>query len=265
MPEGHSIRHFATVHSYGFVGTNVETSSPQGRFTDEAARLNGRMMTGTSAHGKHLFLHFDEDIVHIHLGLYGWFNLRVNKGQEPAESTRLRIANSEYLSDLRAPTTCVLLSSKNDLDVILNRLGPDPIHENADPEKAWQRIHKSSKTIGGMLMNQSIIAGIGNVYRAELLFLSNLSPFTPGKEVPKEKFDEIWANSVRLLRDGSTDGVIRTVEKKHLEAHGVELHGGVHYSYVYKRNGNQCLICKTTVEAAPLEGRTLYWCPTCQM
>jgi endonuclease-8/formamidopyrimidine-DNA glycosylase len=76
MPEGHTIRHLATVHSYGFVGTRIKATSPQGRFAEGAAKLNGQTMIDTSAHGKHLFLHFEEDILHVHLGLYGWFKLR---------------------------------------------------------------------------------------------------------------------------------------------------------------------------------------------
>ncbi len=263
MPEGHSIRHLATVHSYGFVGTLVQASSPQGRFDEGAAVINDRVMTETSAHGKHLFLHFDNDIVHIHLGLYGWFKLRKNKQQQPGNATRLRLMNDEYLSDLAGPTACEIV----DYDAMLTKkakLGPDPIHDNADPEKAWEKIAKSKKTIGGLLMDQSVIAGIGNVYRAELLFRAQLSPFISGKDVPREKFDEIWSDSVVLLRDGATDGHIRTVTEEHLRKHGVELHGCTQYSYVYKRHGNDCLVCGSLVRSDTLDGRTVYWCEGCQ-
>ena len=263
MPEGHTIRHLATVLSYGFVGTQVETASPQGRFAEQAEALNGRMMTDTSAHGKHLFLHFDEDVVHIHLGLYGWFNLRKNKSQEAKDSVRLRLKNLEYVADLVGPTACELMTP-DQMSATTSRLGPDPIKEDADIEEAWKRIHKSSRTIGGMLMDQSIIAGIGNVYRAELLFRARLSPFIPGKQVDKEKFEEIWNDSVNLLRLGSLDGKIKTVDEKHLAMHGVELHGCTQYSYVYKRTGNACLICGETVKSDALDGRTVYWCPHCQ-
>lgn len=263
MPEGHSIRHLATVHSYGFVGTQVEATSPQGRFSAGADLLNGQQMIDTTAHGKHLFLHFERNILHVHLGLYGWFTLRKNKGQQPKDSTRLRLANDEYLSDLAGPTACEIFTEQDRINKI-SKLGPDPIHEGADPEKAWDRIRKSKKTIGGLLMDQSTIAGIGNVYRAELLFLSNLSPFIPGSQVSKEKFDNIWKDSVRLLRLGAEDGKIKTVSNEHLLKHGVELHGCTQYSYVYKRTGNACLVCGTTIAADVLDGRTVYWCPECQ-
>jgi endonuclease-8 len=156
-------------------------------------------MTETSAHGKHLFLHFDEDIVHIHLGLYGWFTTRKNKGQIAKDSIRLRITNEDFVSDLVGPTACEIFSLEAK-KLKINKLGPDPIHDDADPEKAWTKIHKSSRSIGGLLMDQSIIAGIGNVYRAELLFLAKLSPFIEGKNLDKEKFNNVWTDSVRLLK-----------------------------------------------------------------
>lgn len=220
-------------------------------------------MTETSAHGKHLFLHFDDDIVHIHLGLYGWFNLRKNKNQKTKDSVRLRIVNDDFISELVGPTACEVFTLE-DLKMKVERLGPDPIHDGADPNKAWSKIHKSSRTIGGLLMDQSIIAGIGNVYRAELLFLSNLSPFIPGKDVSRTAFDGIWKDSVRLLRLGAQDGKIKTVEQEHLSDDEVKLHGCTQYSYVYKRTGNPCRICGDTVKADTLDGRTLYWCPSCQ-
>lgn len=263
MPEGHTIRHLATVLSYGFVGTNVKTTSPQGRFKEESDALTGRVMTNTSAHGKHLFLHFDEDIVHIHLGLYGWFKLRKQKQQQVKDTTRLRIENDEYVADLSGPTKCELIAPGRVAE-IKAKLGPDPIHEDADPEQAWAKIYKSKKTIGGLLMDQSVIAGIGNVYRAEILFLNKLSPFVLGKDLEYEKFQSIWKDSVHLLRLGAEDGKIKTVDEKHLIAHGVELHGCTQYSYVYKRTGNDCLLCNTAVLSDNLDGRTVYWCPSCQ-
>lgn len=264
MPEGHSIRHYATVHSNAFVGTELEITSPQGRFAEEASKLNGRKMTETSAHGKHLFLHFDEDIVHIHLGLYGFFTGRKSSSaKEPGKNTRMRIRNEMFTSDLTGPTRCELIDNAGRQDKI-SKLGPDPIHNDAQSENAWVKIHKSSKPIGQLLMDQSIIAGIGNVYRAELLFISSYSPYTPGKEVPRHVFDGLWADASRLLITGSKDGKIRTVADNHLTDAEVRLHGHAHNSYVYKRAGNPCRVCGELVRAVDMAGRTLYWCSSCQ-
>ena len=113
-------------------------------------------------------------------------------------------------------------------------------------------------------MDQAVIAGIGNVYRAELLFISNLSPFTPGMQVTRDKFDEIWANSVRLLSDGAVDGKIKTVTPEHMTPNELETRGHSQNSYVYKRTATPCRICTTSVQAQDLSGRQLYWCPSCQ-
>jgi DNA-formamidopyrimidine glycosylase len=263
MPEGHTIRHFATLHDHAFTNTIVSAISPQQRFADGAALLNERTMTSASAHGKHLFLHFDEMTLHIHLGLYGWFALRKNKGQAASDTVRLRLSNDLYMSDLKAPTACALIDS-DQLAAIKKRLGPDPLHFDADPEPAWTKIHKSSKTIAALLMDQSVIAGIGNVYRAELLFRSKLNPFIPGKNVSREHFESIWVDSVNLLFDGAQDGRIRTVAQEHLYGEEVELHGSQQSSYVYKQTGNACRLCRSTIMQQELAGRQLYWCPVCQ-
>jgi DNA-formamidopyrimidine glycosylase len=263
MPEGHTIRHLATLHDNAFVGTAIKALSPQGRFAEGAAHLDGKTMTKATAHGKHLFLHFDEDIVHIHLGLYGWFKLRKNKEQQATENTRLRIVNDLYVSDLSAPTKCEILDIAG-VKKIEDRLGEDPLHTNADKEKVWEKIKKSSKSIGALLMDQSVIAGIGNVYRAEILFLANLSPFIPGKQVSREAFDHIWNDSVRLLHIGAIDGRIMTVAQEHMTGEEVKVHGCAQLSYAYKQTGNPCRLCSTTVMQQEMAGRQLYWCPTCQ-
>lgn len=263
MPEGHTIRHLATLHSNAFVGTQIEASSPQGRFAEGAQILNGRAMAETDAHGKHLFLGFDDVFLHVHLGLYGWFKLRKNKAQIPSDSTRLRIANAEYISDLVAPTKCEILN-KQGVAAIQARLGPDPLHADADKEKAWAKIKKSSKPIGALLMDQSVIAGIGNVYRAEILFLANVSPFIAGKNLSRERFDYMWEDSVRLLHIGAQDGRIMTVNEQHMTGEEVKVHGCAQLSYVYKQTSAPCRICATPVMQQEMVGRQLYWCPTCQ-
>ena len=264
MPEGHSIRHLANVHSYGFVGERVRATSPQGRFTEGAAVIDGMHMTDTSAHGKHLFLHFDnETIVHVHLGLYGWFRTKKNKNQQPGDSVRLRLATDSYISDLSGPTKCEIMSVEQMISK-KQSLGQDPIHEEANPEIVWQKIKKSKKSVGQLLMDQSVVAGIGNVYRAELLFMSNVSPFIPGTALEENKFRKIWDDSVRLLRLGAVDGKIKTVMEEHLTEDEVMLHGCTQTSYVYKRTGNPCRRCSSSVMSDDMGGRTIYWCPVCQ-
>lgn len=263
MPEGHSIRHFANVHSRFFEGTKVETTSPQGRFSTEASIIDGSTFLTPSTHGKHLFFRFDEHTVHVHLGLYGWFTLKKERSPQTRDTIRLRIQNDACTSDLSAPTSCELISSDK-MKSITSRLGPDPLHADADPEKAWDKISRSRKTIGGLLMDQSVIAGIGNVYRAEILHRCELDPYKPGLELTKEKFEEVWNDAVYLLKIGSTSGRIYTVPPELLTEDEKGIKGHAQSTYVYKRTGSACRICTSQIREATLDGRTLYWCPTCQ-
>lgn len=263
MPEGHSIRHLADIHHGAFVGTKVQVSSPQGRFVEGAAVIDGKEMTATSAKGKHLFLHFGDDIVHIHLGLYGWFSTRKNKGQVPSDSTRLRICNEKYLSDLTGPTACEIMDH-DATQTKKAKLGEDPIDDAANPQIVWQKIKKSKTAVGKLLMDQAVIAGIGNVYRAEILFMNNVSPFMLGRDLDEQRFHSMWKDSVELLKLGSIDGKIKTVREEHLTNDEVKLHGCTQTSYVYKRTGNPCRKCGTNVMSDDMNGRTIYWCPSCQ-
>lgn len=264
MPEGHSIRHLANLSDAAFKSKKITATSPQGRFAEEAAVIDQKRMTGAGAHGKHLFLKFDDEYaVHVHLGLYGWLHFNRGPQDKPKDTVRLRLSTDDFHADLIAPTACALLRPDG-VEKILKRLGPDPIHPNANLEHAWDKIKKSSKSIAALLMDQSVIAGIGNVYRAELLFRANTSPFTPGRQMTKEKFESIWKDSVELLKLGSIDGKIRTVKPEHISKEEIKLHGCSQNSYVYKQTGGFCRICSDTVRQETHAGRELYWCPTCQ-
>lgn len=264
MPEGHTIRYMANVHEKLFAESIISASSPQGRFVDEAAQITGTSLTGTSTHGKHLFLHFGDKAVHVHLGLYGWFNFSPGHRAPNKPSVRLRLDNGTYVSDLAGPTTCELIDA-DDVKSITSKLGPDPLHTGANSDDAWSKIAKSKKSIASLLMNQSVIAGIGNVYRAELLFLARCNPYTLGNELQRETFDTIWTDAVRLLHEGAKDGMIRTVDPRYYyEYEIVDEKYRQQGSYVYKRTGCDCRICGDIVKSANVDGRTLYWCPTCQ-
>lgn len=261
MPEGHSIRHLANLFEERLVGEQVTVESPQSRFAAEAAVLTGRTLETVTAHGKHLFLHFGDDKnVHIHLGLYGWLYF----DDDPTSSTRMRIEAGRTSANLIAPTACQLWTD-GEVEQKKLALGPDPIHADADPGRAFEKIRKAKKkSIASLLMNQAVIAGIGNVYRAEILFMTKMSPFTLGGDVTEGEFIAMWDLSRELLRDGSRDGKIRTVLRQHMSDEEVRLHGCSQSSYVYKRTGLPCRVCGEQVQQAAVDGRTLYWCPACQ-
>jgi endonuclease-8 len=170
MPEGHTLHRLARDQQKVFGGTVVAASSPQGRFAAGAAELDGQVLVRTEAYGKHLLHHYgNERILHVHLGLYGKFAPGRGEPPEPRGALRLRLSNDEAWTDLRGPIACELVTP-DQVETLVSRLGPDPLRPRADPSAAYRRIARSRAPIGVLLMDQSVIAGIGNVYRAEVLF-----------------------------------------------------------------------------------------------
>lgn len=267
MPEGHTLHRLARLHQRRFAKAPVGVSSPQGRFAAAAALLDGRVLTRAEAHGKHLFHRYGPDlVVHVHLGLYGTFTEAPVPEEEPRGLVRMRLVGATHVADLRGPTACELLTDAEAASVRA-RLGQDPLRRDADPDRAFERLSRSRTSVAAQLMDQKIIAGVGNVYRAELLFRHGLDPMLPGRAVTRELWDDMWTDLSVLMRDGVRKGRIDTVRPEHDpkvtgRAPRVDRHGGE--VYVYRRAGQPCLVCGTAVRRADLAGRNLYWCPTCQ-
>ncbi|MDQ3157877.1 MAG: Fpg/Nei family DNA glycosylase [Actinomycetota bacterium] len=268
MPEGHTLHRLAHDLTEAFEGSTLTVSSPQGRFAAGAARLNGHSFASGDAYGKHLLLAFDglDDVLHIHLGLYGGLTLVPGAGHQVVGAVRLRLEDDAHTADLRGPTSCVLYRP-DEVEALIARLGPDPLRPDADPEAAWRRISASRTPIAALLMNQEVLAGVGNVYRAEVLFRHRLDPFMPGTALDKNTWDAVWADTVHLMEHGVGSGRIDTVRAEHEpgamgrppreDDHGGEV-------YVYRRSGQECLVCGTPVRTQVMSGRNLFWCPECQ-
>ncbi|MFE5400596.1 Fpg/Nei family DNA glycosylase [Streptomyces sp. NPDC056580] len=267
MPEGHTIHRLAQDYADRFQGTAPRVSSPQGKFSDAADLLDGALMTGTEAHGKHLFLRFrGTDWVHIHLGLFGKVAFGPAPAPPPTDTVRLRLAGDTAYVDLRGPTTCALVTDA-EKRAVHDRLGPDPLRADADPDAAYRRISRSRTSVAALLMDQKVIAGVGNVYRAEVLFRHGIDPYRAGRDLTRAEWEAVWADLAALMRDGVRDNRIDTVRPEHTpEAMGrpprVDDHGGE--VYVYRRADRPCHVCGTDIRTAGLAARNLFWCPTCQ-
>lgn len=263
MPEGHTLHRLATQLRQRFAGRAVAVSSPQGRFAEGAALVDGRVLTRTEAHGKHLFLRFDsQQELHVHLGLYGTF---VNGDGEPPPARgalRLRLTGEGGWADLRGPTACELLppTAKREISA---RLGPDPLRRDARPEQFRARVTGSRAPVAALLMQQDVIAGVGNVFRAEALFRAGLDPYLPGRDLRAGAAEALWDDLRVLLRSGVRTGRIVTTRPEHRPRRGAPVRvDDAHY--VYRRAGLPCRVCGTPVVSAELAARNLYWCPSCQ-
>jgi endonuclease-8 len=274
MPEGHTLHRLATALDSAFGGRRVHVSSPQGRFGAEAAALDGALLVGAESGGKHVFVEFEGDrFVHVHLGLIGTFDVVPGPAPLPVGQVRLRLQVSSSptgqdaaYADLRGAILCALIGRAKH-DAVLAALGPDPLRADADPERAWHRIRRSDRALGDLLMDQQVLAGVGNVYRAEVLFRNRLDPVRAGRTLQRGQWQAVWDDLVALLAEGVVTGRIDTVRPEHTpEAMGREPrrddHGGE--VYVYRRAGQPCLVCASTVRTVELKGRNLFWCPRCQ-
>lgn len=335
MPEGHVIHRMAAAYDRAFAGTVTRSTSPQGRFAEGAAGLDGLVMDSAEAVGKHFFAHFGPRIIHVHLGMAGRTSLHHGSpsgpvterlgekitvtddatgtpadpaaalggstvrmdsadvsdvvgpgdGAESSESVdssrpvfsgetsrpvlgavRWRLENDRAWADLSGPAICEVVDPVG-FDAILDRLGPDPLRPDADPGRAWEKVRKSKQPIALLLMDQKVFAGVGNIFRAEVLYRAGMDPMLPGVALRRKEFDALWADLVFLMRYAVEHGEIDTVRSEHMpEAMGrpprVDPHGGE--VYVYRRYDLDCYLCGTRIKTKVIGNRNLFWCPGCQ-
>jgi len=261
VPEGHTIHRLALDHRRDLAKGPVSVSSPQGRFAEAAARLDERVLRDVEAYGKHLFYDFgDGDLVHVHLGLFGKFMRHDPPPAAPRDTVRLRMSSLRATVDLVGATECALIDP-GVRESILARLGPDPLRKDAVPERAFTKLQRRKTPIGAALMDQSVLAGVGNVYRAEILNVFGLHPEAPANSVSREQFDAMWAQLVDWLRHGVKDQVIITVDPKAIGKPRSRI-GRREALWVYKQD--RCRRCGTEVRRWDLAGRWAYACETCQ-
>jgi len=305
MPEGHTTHALAGRIRQAFAGSPVAVSSPQGKFAAGAALLDGLTLLDASAWGKHLFVEFGrERWLNVHLGLIGKFSvLRHHLEPDPQSpgmpvahvplvgQVRLRLLSQEWVGDLRAPTVCAVVTPEQ-VDQIKARLGPDPLRpdpEGDHSDLALRRITRSTRPIAELLMDQAVLAGVGNVYRCEVLFRHRVDPFRPGREIRPSTWQAIWDDLVALMPLGVAFGQILTMDDQVAEAMAMQamampavvadgsavaqtavLTGarpGDRFErrfYLYQRTGEPCRVCGAKVRTQLVAGRNLFWCGRCQ-
>ena len=292
MPEGNEIHRWAERHEAAFGGKTVRVDGPQGRFTDSAV-IDGRKLERVMAVGKHLGYDFGRDrILHVHLGLQGDFTEGPGPLPEVRGALRLRMWNAAAVKrpagpdgskphrwyseddgtdnlapekiawvELRGPMDCSIYSQEM-WEKLLERLGPDPLNGDG-AAKFVARVAKSRKTIGELLMDQSVAAGVGNIFRAELLYRARLNPFIAGSDVEERTLRSIWRDAGVLMKAAMVDRrIVTTRPKDRPHTKGQALKEEAHY--VYRRQRRPCFVCGTKILTEVMAGRNLFWCPVCQ-
>jgi endonuclease VIII len=257
MPEGHTLHRAARDQRPMLVGQRLAVSSPQGRFAEGAARLNGQGCAAVEAYGKHLIYRFEGgDALHIHLGLYGQFRSAPTPAPEPRGAVRVRMVSTSHVIDINGPNTCEVLDGAGLADLTA-RIGPDVLRDDADPDRAFARISKSRTGIGALIMDQSVMAGVGNIYRSEILWRQRLHPDVPGRHIGRAAFDRLWADAVHLLRLGVEHDAIITNEA----ADAAVTKYGERVNIFAREN---CPACAGAIRRFEIAGRRAFACDACQ-
>ncbi|PJJ63496.1 Fpg/Nei family DNA glycosylase [Compostimonas suwonensis] len=181
---------------------------------------------------------------------------------EPIGQVRVRLLTDRAVADLRGPTACEVLRPEQ-VDAVIAKLGPDPQLDSSEAaeERFVAAVAKKPTAIGLLLMDQSVVSGIGNVYRAELLFRARLNPHTPGKSVPTDVARALWRDWAHLLDVGVRTGQMLTMDDLDDEAYALALANRADRHWVYKREGLPCRVCGTNIVLEEMGSRKLYWCP----
>ena len=269
MPEGHTLHRLAG-ELQELVGHRVAASSPQGRFP--AGEVDGAVVAAVGAYGKHLLVDLIErqegrpgaSSVHVHLGMRGKLLRFAPVTGAPMKQVRLRLAlvsgsGPEVAWDLVAPSTCELLDAPG-RDRLLAGLGPDPLRPDGNPDEARRRLRAYRGSVGAALMDQSVLAGVGNVFRAEVLHARRIAPDRAAAAVTDAEFDALWSTLAAMMAQGVEDGRIITVDVPP-GADRLAVPEAV-ARRVYKREA--CADCGTPVATSTVQGRTAYACPRCQ-
>ncbi|MBM7050869.1 Fpg/Nei family DNA glycosylase [Rothia sp. ZJ1223] len=299
MPEGHSIHRLARQFNDVFVGASVQVTSPQGRFSAGAALLTGHRITGAYAHGKHLFIDFENELtLNVHLGIYGAWTFggdehfagassigaprKIGEREvprdasapetptagydgppEPKATVRARVVSEHGWADLVGPTVCRTLTQQ-EVAAVRAKLGPDPLNQDANPHAFYAAARKTARPIGVVLMDQKMISGVGNIFRAESLWRQEIDPLRPAKELTDAELENLWVDNKHLLEIGVRVGRIITTEPADRPGIPEDEAWPEHANYVYMHQGQPCLRCATTIRVEEVAGRKLYWCPGCQ-
>lgn len=260
MPEGHKIHRLAIDHSALFCGCEVRVSSPQGRFSSDAEKVDRQVLSNVEAAGKHLFYQFENALfVHVHLGRFGAFRAGPVPSPPARGLVRMRMTSDQVTLDLNGPTQCRVIDTA-DREQVLAKLGPDPLAGGA-AAVVWQNIVASKQPIGALLLDQAVIAGVGNIFRAEVLYEVAINPETRGCDLDRKTFDRLWRVLVRMLRTGvKHDHIIAVTAKE--AGKPLEKLGKHERLRIYGKK--TCSRCGGPITVLKLAARKLYVCQRCQ-
>lgn len=255
MPEGDSIAEAAARIRPVLVGSEIVSvygTAPQVR--SNVGRLAGRRVTGVRTFGKHLVIDLERGFsVRVHLGMPGRWQVMTADRPTPGSARLVLSTDTHHVCCFAAPE--VEVDRTPAIERRLESLGPDLLAEDFDPRHLIERARtRPSQSVAEVLLDQRVVAGIGNVYKSELLFLAGVNPFAAVEEVTDEELHEMATRATQLLAVNVGTGARSTTGDR---ARGREM-------WVYQRAGRPCRRCATEIDMARIADRMTFWCPGCQ-
>ncbi len=251
MAEGDTILRAARRIERALAGQELAVRTGDGRGRASGVeRLDGHRLEGVESRGKHLLLGFGELTLHSHLGMSGSWRVscRGERWSEPVATAWVVLSGPRAEAvQFGGPTIRVLATGRLSLDPALARLGPDILAPDFVLDAAIRRLRAAGECqLGGTLLDQSLIAGIGNIFKSEACYAAGVSPWLPIADLSDERLAEVVAAAQRLMQE--------SVER------------GRPAPAVYRRAGRPCPSCGTPIETRGQgdANRRTYWCPRCQ-
>ena len=209
----------------------------------------------------------DRGIWGVHLRMTGQFQWH-DQPSSPCKHTRVRLWNPEgselRFVDVRSFGEMWWVPPEQPLESVitgLRRLGPEPFSDAFNGAYLQQRLKNSRRSIKAALLDQSLVAGAGNIYADESLFVAGIAPQTPAGRLSRQQLEKLRDSLVHVLE--ISIGVGGTTFSDFRDLEGVNgNYGG--QAAVYRRTGKDCLSCGTPIERIKLAGRSTHWCPNCQ-
>lgn len=272
MPEGDTIfRTAATLQRAlaGRVVTRFESMYPALNRVNDDRPLAGRTIESVAPRGKHLLIVFSGDLIlHSHLRMSGSWHIyrRGERWQAPARDMRLLIETDTFVAvGFNVPVAEFLSNRELARHEQLKALGPDLAAPLLDRDEVVRRIRDHpSETIHEVLLNQRVVAGIGNVLKSEVLFVAGINPFEMISALDDDRIGRLLETASRLMKmnTASRDATLSS-------AVGRRTTGSLNPQvklWVYGRSGKPCRRCGTPIQARKTgtDARLSYWCPRCQ-
>jgi len=264
MPEGDTIHYAANRIREALLGSEIrELATPHRRHAGDRwpERLGGRDVRRVDVHGKHLFLRFDGELtLHSHLRMTGKWGV-YRRGQRWQRSPRrawLVIRTHEHeVVQFDGPVLELMTDSRSRFDQRIAALGPDLIADDFSERDYLRRLRQGDPTrgVGEAMLDQRIVAGIGNVWKCESCFLAGVDPWRKTGELSDHEALTIVRAARPLMRESATRGG-RTTSAP----------GGDWHVWVHERAGLPCRRCGTLIRGRGQgdDNRTTFWCPECQ-